>query len=218
MRHLYAEKDQEVIAVAKNYERRRCNHHTLDKPLSSFECLSSVVDPKESLTNKHRYVVASQDPRVRAHMRTIPGVPLVYVARSVMIMEPMAEATEDVRLKEERTKFRQGLKMRINPNTVLGKRAREELEEEGPETGGSQNGQAQDLKKTKQKSQKGPNPLSVKKPKSRSAGETALKTNRGDIPIEEPGPLDHEGDASSKRKRKRKPSKRMDGGVEVEEE
>jgi U3 small nucleolar RNA-associated protein 23 len=41
-------------------------------------------------------VVASQDDEVRRHMRAIPGVPLVYVRRSVMVMEPMAESVRRV--------------------------------------------------------------------------------------------------------------------------
>jgi U3 small nucleolar RNA-associated protein 23 len=79
IRHLYnsENKNEALIEQAKTYERRRCNHHLLDEPLSTLDCLKSVVDSKENLTNKHRYVVASQDGRVRAHMRQIPGVPMV---------------------------------------------------------------------------------------------------------------------------------------------
>src|SRR5579862_5827982 len=99
MRHLYNDSslDSALVDEAKTYERRRCNHHTLDKPLSTLECLSSVVDPKSNSTNKHRYVIASQDGEARAFMRKVAGVPLVYISRSVMIMEPMADATERVK-------------------------------------------------------------------------------------------------------------------------
>lgn len=76
--------DDALINFAKEkLERRRCNHHELEEPLSSLECISAVVDPKGSHTNKHRYVVASQSPKVRAHMRTIAGVPNVYINKSV---------------------------------------------------------------------------------------------------------------------------------------
>ncbi|KAF8866546.1 hypothetical protein BDZ45DRAFT_568971, partial [Acephala macrosclerotiorum] len=116
MRHLYNAKDEPgvsyLIDKAKTYERRRCGHHPEDfpEPLSEQECLSSVVDPKGSKHNKNRYVVASQDLEVRKSMRTVLGVPLVYINRSVMIMEPMASSTADNREKEERGKFRAGLK------------------------------------------------------------------------------------------------------------
>jgi U3 small nucleolar RNA-associated protein 23 len=79
IRHLYnsEHKNEALIDQAKTYERRRCNHHLLEEPLSTLECLKSVVDSKDNLTNKHRYVIACQDGRVRAHMRQIPGVPMV---------------------------------------------------------------------------------------------------------------------------------------------
>jgi U3 small nucleolar RNA-associated protein 23 len=106
MRHLYdAEtKDEDLILQAKTYERRRCNHHELEKPLSSLECISECVDPKGSNTNKHRYVIATQNPKLRAQMRRIPGVPLVYVNKSVMILEPLAASTEDIREREEKVR------------------------------------------------------------------------------------------------------------------
>jgi U3 small nucleolar RNA-associated protein 23 len=171
MRHLYEAKDETVIEHAKGFERRRCNHHTLEKPLTALECLSEVVDPKSTLVNKHRYVVASQNPKVRVMLRRIPGVPLVYINRSVMILEPMATATEDVRDKEERAKLREGIKGRRG-TTESAKRKRDDENEDV-------NGQRtldtistpdapKRPEKKRRKGEKGPNPLSVKKPKPRS--------------------------------------------------
>lgn len=88
MRHLYAANKEpgmdRVIEKAKNFERRRCGHHPEEfhEPCSTLECLGGVVGP----TNKHRYVVASQDQEVRARFRGVAGVPLVYISRSVMIV------------------------------------------------------------------------------------------------------------------------------------
>lgn len=88
MRHLYAQNREpgmdRVIETAKTFERRRCGHHpeSHPEPCSTIECLGAVVGP----TNKHRYVVASQDGEVRARFRGIAGVPLVYISRSVMIV------------------------------------------------------------------------------------------------------------------------------------
>src|ERR1700743_1059582 len=112
MRHLYnaTPKNEELISQAKTYERRRCGHHELENPLSPIECLISCVDPKGSKTNKNRYCVASQNAELRATMRRIPGVPLVYINRAVMILEPMASATDGVRRQEEKIKFKAGLK------------------------------------------------------------------------------------------------------------
>lgn len=181
MRHLYdaENKDEDLINHAKAFERRRCGHHELEKPLSTLECLSSVVDPKSSRTNKNCYVVASQDDTVRATMRRIPGVPLIYLKRSVMIMEPMAGATEKVREKEERDKFRAGLTGRRGAPAA--KRMRENDEEDnerrladvgnrmaGNVIGGEgleDGDEAQPAKKKRKKGPSGPNPMSVKKKK-----------------------------------------------------
>jgi len=186
IRHLYTTVPQSTtqIDLAKTFERRRCNHHTLDQPLSTLDCVSSVLDPKSSHTNKHRYVVASQDDEVRRHMRAIPGVPLVYVRRSVMVMEPMAESSEGVREGLERSKFRSGLKSK-RQNTGTLKRKRDADEESGGGDGnpagstraamnGVVNGEAEmdrAVKKKRTRGPKGPNPLSIKKPKTRESAE-----------------------------------------------
>ncbi|KAI9779986.1 MAG: hypothetical protein M1835_004591 [Candelina submexicana] len=242
MRHLYGADPRapHQIEEAKQYERRRCNHHTLDEPLTALECLSSVVDPKGSKTNKHRYVVASQDKDVRSAMRQIPGVPLVYINRSVMIMEPMAGATEDIREKEERGKFRMGLKARGRSVPTL-KRKRED------ESGDESNGDAQhhqpglekehgpnggggvELSKKKAKRTRGPkepNPLSVRKSKKKSLGEDGSEQIEGTVlaSTQSETGLDAEGDpaifdptdAPVKRKRKRKHKSNIVTGASLE--
>lgn len=98
-----------TIDLAKTFERRRCNHHTLEQPLPELECLQScIVSP--SGENKHRYCVATQDRMIRAYLRSIPGTPLIYIQRSVMILEPMADASWQRREKAEWGKFTEGLK------------------------------------------------------------------------------------------------------------
>jgi len=211
MRHLYTAqpKNEALVEQAKTYERRRCNHQNLEKPLSTLDCLKDVVVKGENGMNKHKLIVASQDEKVRAHMRQIPGVPLVYINRSVMIMEPMAEATEDLKTREERQKIRSGLKTR----STLGKRKREGNEvkaqdtangEETPKFAPSSDSipattdNAEPDKKKKRKGPKGPNPLSVKKPK-----------NRMPLAPQPNNLLKHNADKSisiGKRRRRRKPS------------
>ena len=212
-------------------ERRRCNHHTLEEPLSTLDCLKSVIDPKESLTNKNRYVVASQDEAVRRLCRGVKGVPLVYVRRSVMIMEPMAESTVSAREGLEKSKFRSGLRGR--ETGLLGKRKR--VDDDGAlDTARGQataNGDVNDLsvvKKKKTKGPKGPNPLSVKKSRkaseavpsaepaehqgiedSATKGEDDVDEKRsysGDVVEHAEG---HTQGSQSKRKRKRKPKSKQ---------
>jgi U3 small nucleolar RNA-associated protein 23 len=206
IRHLYADKDaQEQIATAKAFERRRCGHHTLEKPLSTLECLRQVVDPNDNKTNKHRYVVASQGADVRAHMRQVAGVPLLFIKRSVMILEPMAESTGLARLKEEKTRFRIGLRA---TKSSLGKRAREAGEGEG----GADNA-AVEARKKRQRGPKGPNPLSALKPKKRDVPGEKGSDRHGKVDESAP----HIEDEAIKKKRRRKSSKRTDGGTENED-
>lgn len=158
------------IDVAKTFERRRCGHHVLPEPLSALECIKSVVDAKDSGTNKHRYVVASQDGRLRATMRGIAGVPLIYINRSVMIMEPMAAKTEEVRNGEERAKVRAGLKPRRGQVPDEAPLKRKRSDEEDDEDVGDAAAQSESAAKKRKKGPKAPNPLSVKKTKKTPTG------------------------------------------------
>jgi U3 small nucleolar RNA-associated protein 23 len=152
-------------------ERRRCNHHTLEKPLPTLECLASVIDPKSSNTNKNRYVIASQEDEVRKFCRGVKGVPLVYVKRSVMVMEPMADSSVTVKEGIDRGKFRTGLRGQVNDT----KRKRKRVDDFGhgdeqtaiSATLGSNDGEEVDrpIKKKRTRGPKGPNPLSVKRPR-----------------------------------------------------
>lgn len=185
----------DAIQVAKVFERRRCGHHPDDfpEPLSTMECLTSVVDPKKNGINTHRYVVATQEPDVRRIMRTIKAVPLIYIARSVMIMEPMSSEAAEARLRDERSKFRAEIKK-------PGKRKRDEDDDKAaadandPQPAGED---GQPKKKKKTYGPKGPNPLSVKKPKKRQPPEEKPKTAGDDASREEAGD-------GPKRKRKRR--------------
>ncbi|EJP70492.1 rRNA-processing protein UTP23 [Beauveria bassiana ARSEF 2860] len=174
IRKLYEKKNEpgirDAIELAKNYERRRCGHHPDEypKPLSTLECLSSVVDPKQTGQNKHRYVVASQSQEVRRALRGVRAVPLIYIKRSVMILEPMADDSAEVRLREEKAKFRAELKKKTPRN----KRKREEEEDgdegeggDGEEGGAKMKSEEERKKKKKYGGIKEPNPLSVKKTK-----------------------------------------------------
>ncbi|KAF2799109.1 hypothetical protein K505DRAFT_404790 [Melanomma pulvis-pyrius CBS 109.77] len=234
MRHLYdaTPKDESVIDQAKQYERRRCNHHELEKPLSTFECLSSVVDPKGSLTNKNRYVVATQDPAVREHMRKIPGVPLIYISKSVMILEPMASATEQQREQEEKAKFKAGLKSRRGAQT--GQKRKHDGEDgdsahvqANKSITGTPPGTLSRREKKRAKGPKAPNPLSVKKPKKTQttppnpSGGAASQTEDTNADTSQP-PIEDalqtsiaEDEESRKPKRRRKHKRKGDGGADA---
>ncbi|RMD40585.1 hypothetical protein DV735_g4537, partial [Chaetothyriales sp. CBS 134920] len=151
--------------------------------LEEHHCLLDLVagQPKgnEVPKNKQHYILATADAAdddqkegqqrrrgkphidVRQQARLIPGVPIVYVKRSVMILEELSGASERLRRDAEKEKFREGL---VNDR----KRKRADGEEAGEED--------EMLKELMQdepavapkrgiKKAKGPNPLSVRKKK-----------------------------------------------------
>ncbi|KAI1761535.1 Fcf1-domain-containing protein [Hypoxylon sp. FL1150] len=214
MRHLYGRKSEPGVEAAieqakTHFERRRCGHHPDEypEPLSALECVHSVVDPKDNAVNKHRYVCAINDDAVRANLRQVAGTPLVYIRRSVMIMEPMATVSAKLRSKDEKSKFRAELKM-------PGSKRKRDDEEDSEEEDAEENKNAltetstvdqSEKKKNKKKSygRKEPNPLAVKKKKSNTTSDKqGSKTAKG----KEVGAMEKEveGIEAPKRKRIRK--------------
>lgn len=216
MRHLYAAKpkNETLILQAKEYERRRCGHHELEEPLSTLECLTSVVDPKGSGSNKHRYVVASNEKEVRAKMRRIPGVPLIYINKSVVLMEPMTSATEEHREREEKSKFKMGLKGQRKPDA--GEKRKRDDEEGQDDKSIATEGQVP--KKRRQKGPKQPNPLSMKKKKTDTTAPQpgSAKKDKPAEPKESQPPTTEaqDGDAAAPKKRRRKHKSKAEGTTE----
>ena len=175
---------------------RHCSHNEDSTAIDEVECLLSLFSPSaESKKNKEHYILATADPadpekvaakttgdnkakrraeldaqeavhrarNLRSRARDIPGVPIVYVKRSVMVLEPMSRPSEGVRDGYEQGKFRVGL----DADSALGKRKR----------GDNADGDAEkkDSKKKKSGKAKGPNPLSMKKPKKREDPNAASK-------------------------------------------
>ncbi|KAH9884758.1 Fcf1-domain-containing protein [Xylariomycetidae sp. FL2044] len=216
IRHLYSRKNegphiQAAIEQAKNqFERRRCGHHPdqYPTPLSTMDCLMSVVDPKDAGVNKFHYTCAINDDAVRASLRQIPGVPLIYIRRSVMIMEPMATVTAKARSHDERQKFRQELR-------TPAKRKREEDNSEDEDDEASKDPkeaatpEKKDKKKKKVFGKKQPNPLSVKKKQGPKT--TTKDTSEGAVP-------DGASEEGPKKKRRRKHKIKADDTVSVSEQ
>ncbi|OTB15885.1 hypothetical protein K445DRAFT_47956, partial [Daldinia sp. EC12] len=183
MRHLYGRKSEPgveaAIEQAKNqFERRRCGHHPDEypEPLSTLECLQSVVDPKNNGVNKHRYVCAINDETVRAKLRQVAGTPLIFIRRSVMIMEPMAHVSVKIRSKDEKSKFRAELRTPDN------KRKREDNDSDEEDAGQAAPRTTETDKPKKKKKAHGPkepNPLAVKKKKSKPNPNTDNQHSKG---------------------------------------
>ncbi|KAH8676204.1 Fcf1-domain-containing protein [Xylariales sp. PMI_506] len=218
MRHLYGTKGEPGVEAAieqgKTFERRRCGHHPdqYPKPLSTLECLLSVVDPKDAGINKHRYVVACNDSETRTALRLVKGVPLIYISRSVMIMENMAEDTAAQRSADERAKLRAEIKRFAGAKR---KRDDEEQQEhrgddkdnghEDTDTAGTMRDMSSaakpEKKAKKQYGKKAPNPLSTKK------SAKAKPTDEHKKPNTEVLPADADSNEPAKKKRKRKYTK-----------
>ena len=145
-----------------------------------------MIDPNNSLTNKHKYLVASQDEDVRKYCRGVKGVPLIFIKKSIMVMEKMADNSLNVREATERGKFRNGLRGR---NTgLLKKRKREEGEHYKVREGSNEDKSVAEederiAKKKKTRGPRGPNPLSVKK--SKKAPRVPLSREKLSLKLEE---------------------------------
>ncbi|KAL2257824.1 hypothetical protein VTK26DRAFT_9127 [Humicola hyalothermophila] len=219
IRALYAKnvgpnRDPTVVAAidrAKTFERRRCGHLMDQDPLTERECMLSVVDPRGKGVNKFRYVVVTQDEWLRDRLRSVVPTPLMYVRRSVMILEPMAHASVQAREREERAKFLDGIVRRPQ------KRKREDGDSDEDDHSGNegesekarQAGEDKPKKKKKKKyGKKGPNPLSVKKPKKKTPTTTEQQPKK---PKAAP-PAEAPTEKKPKRKRRKKASSSSGGG------
>ncbi|KAF9056347.1 Fcf1-domain-containing protein [Panaeolus papilionaceus] len=132
--YLQGREQQAAVDLAKTFERRRCNHR---EAIAGDECLTSVIGDK----NKHRYVVASQSQPLRAHLRSIPAVPLVHMNRAVMVLEPPSDITLRAKMLNEEQK----------------------LHATGSDIALAGPSQQAESPMKKKKGPKAPNPLSVKK-------------------------------------------------------
>ncbi|OAP57249.1 hypothetical protein AYL99_07987 [Fonsecaea erecta] len=137
-----------------------------------LDLLAGQPHGNQHAKNKQHYILATADADekearakgfidVKDRARLIPGVPIVYVKRSVMILEEMSGVSERTVRTQEKEKFGQGL---------IGLASRKRKRGEGEE--GSEDEDDDLLAEEKQgprtrglKRAKGPNPLSVKKKK-----------------------------------------------------
>ncbi len=169
--HLYESKNQPAIDLAKKMEKRRCGHKGTQ---TSFDCIKSITNVDGE--NKYRYLVTTQDESLRTSLRNIAGVPLCFLHRSVLIMEPLSKVTKRVVTAVERMKLTQGL------NSVdAGKRLREVDEEEVNTANDTES--KPHVKKAKKV--KGVNPLAMKKKQKKPNQNDASKKKEEPKEVEE---------------------------------
>lgn len=210
MEALYRSKNEDAIALAKRFERRRCGHRDPtqeDKGVKKpHDCMWDVVVVDNQ--NKHRYVVASQKDKLRQRLRRVPAVPLLYVNRSVMIMEPMSSVTERARALIEQGKLVGGLNEVIAASAKKRKTTEEGSNSDSNNDDDSDNSEDEDDKPNpkKRKGPKQPNPLSIKKKKKVTAVPSSKLTAAGEAK--------QDGETTTSKKRRR----RHHGGTKTAEE
>lgn len=142
--------------------------------VSEARCLLDLLADhphgNEQAKNKQHYILATADAdereqrsksflNVRERARMIPGVPIIYVKRSVMILEEFSGVSERLRNRAEKDKFSEGL---VNDR----KRKRGDgVDDSSDEKDDNAESTQQDPKARGLGRAKGPNPLSVRKKK-----------------------------------------------------
>ncbi|KAI0206258.1 Fcf1-domain-containing protein [Astrocystis sublimbata] len=233
MRWLYSRSKEPGIGAVIDYakervERRRCGHHPSDypEPLGELECLHSVIDPSQNGVNKHRYVCAINDEELRSSLRNgIQVVPLLYIRRSVLIMEPASSTTVKARSRDEKAKFTAELKS----SGAKRKRQQEDTDDEKDKDGKGEEAEAAKLRKKKPYGRKEPNPLSMQKKKkkvvdrSQDMKKVATETVETSDPagvLRDDAAQTETGESSGRKRRRKHKSKtaeaaKSDGAVEI---
>eukprot|EP00644_Phytophthora_capsici_P000957 jgi/Phyca11/529418/estExt2_fgenesh1_pm.C_PHYCAscaffold_430023 len=110
--------------------------------------VAEAYDQDDSSDDKSvDFVVCTQEVELRKALRLVPGVPLIYLNRSVLVFEEISRATLAIVRQEEKANM---AKLDVNE-----KRKLEQMQD------GEENHEEQ--QRLKKKRAKGPNPLSMKK-------------------------------------------------------
>ena len=201
---------------------RYCKHSDEETAVEEVDCLIDLLagQPKgnEQVKNKQHFVLATAEPTdaekrkagrefvdVREAARNVPGVPIVYVKRSVMVLEELSRASLRVKGEVERERLKEGLVGGAGRKRKRGDEEEEKGKEEG-EGGAASKGRVVKVK--------GPNPLSVKKkkkPKPQRPKEDDAEDPRRDR-AKPNKPQDGDDVPKAKRRRKHKSKKGDESG------
>ncbi|KAJ3375831.1 Small subunit processome component [Allomyces arbusculus] len=135
-----------AVLASNRFEARRCGHA---KGTSAAQCLKDLV----GTDNPHHLMIGTQDAALRAHLRTVPGVPLMYLSSSVLVLEPHSPETL------ERVKDQERAKVHASAKEL--DKLQKKAEADGVVTPADSARPIGAM--PKRKKVKGPNPLAVKK-------------------------------------------------------
>lgn len=149
------QKESPAIFNARRLETiKMCKH---EKNTSGADCIKQIIGD----ANKHHYGVCAQQDDLRESLRDVPGVPLLFINRGILLMEAPSEATL------KRAAQLNGQKQAVDETE------RKVIEKIAPVPAPLDD--ADGGKKKKKKRRGNPNPLSCKKPtavkKSKEGGE-----------------------------------------------
>lgn len=169
--------------------------------MSAGEAIRALVGAR----NEGRYMVATQDQELKADLRHVPSVALLFVARAVLLMEPPSDTSRAQSAVAEKSKVR---KLDEEERALL-------AAVKGKGKGQGQGGQPQQQQQQRQqakvrlkKKAKGPNPLSMKKGKKDKSGGGKKDKGEGRRPD---GAAAAAAAAAAEKKRKRKHKKKPKG-------
>lgn len=135
------------IVIAKGLYRIKCGH---DQPLGAAACCGEMLEDRDN-----KWLIASQDENLRAQIRQIPGVPILYLNGQVPVLEPPSETSTNEH------QWREQVKSKIHdweqPKLI---------EKERLETLAALKREAVEAKRAKRKKMHNPHPLSNLKKKS----------------------------------------------------
>lgn len=140
--------------VAKRCEIKKCGHHGMT--LGADECIASFIGPK----NRNNYLVATQDPDLKAKLRKVPGVPLISLNHGQLVLEkPSVETLEFIKNRNA-TKIFSGNTTGTKKNKASSTVATGQADQGSESSRGSKGN-----KFNRKRKAKGPNPLAVRKKK-----------------------------------------------------
>lgn len=163
-----------TVLATRRLTTARCNHEMLK---SALECLEAMV----GADNPEHFFVATQDTGLRRKFRQVPGVPLVFVQKNSLLLEPPSEYQHQIARMSETERMHMNEKEYMALETHKAKKiASNEDGTNGHEISGdelsketeSHNSKrrqvlaVKDRPRFKRKKAKGPNPLSCKKKKT----------------------------------------------------
>jgi len=86
-----------ALFIAKTFKLHKCSHKDVAVPAAN--CIKSMI----GTDNPNRYFLASQDINLRRSLRSIPGVPILYIHRGTLLLEKPSAVSSTVSSKVEKS-------------------------------------------------------------------------------------------------------------------